>query len=217
MTDHIADQTFSDWFDGILADEERAALEQHLVACASCRAAAAEWRQTIDHLHSAPRTVEPAHDLWPALQHRLVRGPAGSEHRTARAQWWTRSTSLAAAAALLVALSSGATAYLMQRADERADVTAAAAGDRPSVLAEEAYRHVAAQLFESYAARRDELAPATVQVVERSLRVIDAAIAEARDALARDPANRAVAEMLEASYRHKIDFLRRTAELPSRS
>lgn len=62
-------------------------------------------------------------------------------------------------------------------------------------------------------AQRSVLAPETVATVDRALATIDAAIAEARTALLADPANRALAELLETSYRQKLDLLRRTAGL----
>ena len=49
--------------------------------------------------------------------------------------------------------------------------------------------------------------------VERSLRTIDDAIAEARSALAKDPASGVVYELLLGMYRQKIDLLKRSATL----
>jgi hypothetical protein len=56
-----------------------------------------------------------------------------------------------------------------------------------------------------------------VETVERSLHVADAAIAEARDALARDPANGLLAEIFASNYERKIDLLRRATELAPRT
>ena len=62
---------------------------------------------------------------------------------------------------------------------------------------------------------RDEalLAPQTVAQLKSSLRTIDEAILEARNALARDPANKMLIEMLSGTYRQKVDLLRRTTEM----
>jgi hypothetical protein len=57
------------------------------------------------------------------------------------------------------------------------------------------------------------LAPETVAQLKSSLRTIDEAILEARNALARDPANKMLIEMLSGNYRQKVDLLRRTAEM----
>jgi len=57
------------------------------------------------------------------------------------------------------------------------------------------------------------LAPETVAQLKASLRTIDEAILEARNALARDPANKVLIDMLSANYRQKVDLLRRTTEM----
>ena len=57
------------------------------------------------------------------------------------------------------------------------------------------------------------LAPETVAQLKASLRTIDEAILEARNALARDPANKTLIEMLSGNYRQKVDLLRRTTEM----
>jgi ABC-type sugar transport system ATPase subunit len=61
--------------------------------------------------------------------------------------------------------------------------------------------------------REASLAPETVAQLKSSLRTIDEAILEARNALARDPANKTLVEMLSGNYRQKVDLLRRTTEL----
>jgi hypothetical protein len=57
------------------------------------------------------------------------------------------------------------------------------------------------------------LSDRTIAKMKESLRVIDAAILEARRALAEDPANRQLIEMLSTTYNQKIDLLRRTTEM----
>ena len=57
------------------------------------------------------------------------------------------------------------------------------------------------------------LAPETVAQLKASIRTIDEAILEARNALARDPANKILAQMVFSNYRQKVDLLRRTAEI----
>jgi hypothetical protein len=50
-----------------------------------------------------------------------------------------------------------------------------------------------------------------VRVVEQNLEVIDRAIAEARAAIAADPANAYLNGQVAANMRRKLDLLRRTA------
>ena len=53
------------------------------------------------------------------------------------------------------------------------------------------------------------LPPATAALADSDLRAIDAAIAELRDALARDPNNPAIRQLLAESYRQQQDLLKR--------
>jgi hypothetical protein len=65
--------------------------------------------------------------------------------------------------------------------------------------------------------RREQLDPATIAVIERSLAVIDAAIAQSRAALSRDPRSGFLIEQLNSALDKKIDLLRTAAMLPARS
>lgn len=65
--------------------------------------------------------------------------------------------------------------------------------------------------------RRAALDPATLEVLERSMHVIDAAIAESRAALARDPASGFLNKQLNNALDKKLELMRTTAMLPSRT
>jgi len=71
------------------------------------------------------------------------------------------------------------------------------------------------ELRASLETQRPSLAPSTVQTVERSLRVIDDAIAAARAALAADPANQALVDILASHYERQVNLLQRATELSS--
>jgi hypothetical protein len=75
------------------------------------------------------------------------------------------------------------------------------------------YLRTASMLQDLLDQQEASLAPETVAQLKASLRTIDEAILEARNALARDPANKLLVRMLSASYRQKVDLLRRTTEL----
>jgi hypothetical protein len=65
--------------------------------------------------------------------------------------------------------------------------------------------------------RRGDLDPATVAIVENSLRTIDTAIAEARGALGRDPSSVFLADQLNKALEKKLGLLRTVALLPPRA
>jgi hypothetical protein len=63
--------------------------------------------------------------------------------------------------------------------------------------------------------RRDQLDPSTVRVVEENLAIIDAAVAQARAAVQRDPASGFLSHRLESALNKKIQLLRTVALLRS--
>jgi len=63
--------------------------------------------------------------------------------------------------------------------------------------------------------RRVQLDSSTVAIIERNLRIIDAAIAQSRAALAEDPASRMLDEQLTHSLDKKVELLRTAAMLPA--
>ena len=73
------------------------------------------------------------------------------------------------------------------------------------------YQAALERLERTLAERRDELDPATVRVVEESMAIIDAALAEAEEALAQDPASPYLNRHYDATMRKKIELLRRAA------
>jgi hypothetical protein len=72
-------------------------------------------------------------------------------------------------------------------------------------------------LNETLAENRNRLDPATIAKVEASLEVIDHAIDEARQALAADPSNLTILDLLASSYERKVELLRRANALLPRT
>jgi len=136
---------------------------------------------------------------------------------------WQRRYVLAAAAILVAVLSSAGTAVYMKgrysgAGSSRAVATNPSTEATPATLAaftieENNYLRTASMLQDLLDQQEASLAPETVAQLKASLRTIDEAILEARNALARDPANKLLVQMLSASYRQKVDLLRRTTEL----
>ena len=89
------------------------------------------------------------------------------------------------------------------------------AGNRPS--AEQTFDLEIASIRSIADARRAELDTATVRIVEKDLKLIDAAIAESKAALASDPASAFLMDQLTHAYDAKLRFLRGLATLPVRS
>ena len=186
-----------------------------------------------------PREIEPPADAWAGIK-AAIESPQPIAQSPIGPAFWQRPAFLAAAALLLVAGSSAITAIALgdrqavTPANSPAQVADAgetpAAPDAPSTgslasgsatpstlaeftLLENDYISSANRLAALLESDQMMLSETTIAKLKESLRVIDAAILEARRALAADPANRQLIEMLSTTYNQKIDLLRRTTEM----
>ncbi len=180
-------------------------------------------------VHQLPRDMEPPADAWASIRAEMGRADPPKPYTAASraAAVWQRPMFLAAAAVALVAVSSIVTAAVMGWHEGIARPAAAVASQSgqpkshepgPATLAEFAsvendYISTANQLSAVLESESTTLSPETVAKLRESLRIIDGAIIEARRALAADPANRALIDMLNTSYNQKLDLLRRTTEM----
>ncbi len=219
---HPDEVRLNDYVDGLLEPAAVPDVERHLQACVSCRAWVDSTRRLLEAAAGLPPAVEPPATLWEGVAGRTVdRVPARSSARTLRSARWQ----LAAAATVLVALSSVVTAVIVGREDRSsaspaAPTSVAAAAGSPGVAATAPARFVASQYQPTVArlraeleARRAELSPATVQAVEANLEVIDRAIATTSAALAADPSSQPATQLLTSMYRKKIGLLEQTLQL----
>lgn len=79
--------------------------------------------------------------------------------------------------------------------------------------AEREYQRAVDDLARVLDTRRESLAPETAATLERNLAIIDAAIAESRAALERDPNSRELTRMLSSTYDAKVQLLRQAVQL----
>jgi hypothetical protein len=63
--------------------------------------------------------------------------------------------------------------------------------------------------------RKAELDPATAAIIDKNLKIIDAAIAQSKAALRRDPASSMLGDQLTHALDKKVELLRTAAMLPS--
>jgi hypothetical protein len=77
-----------------------------------------------------------------------------------------------------------------------------------------AYDRAIAAMRTAVGARRSELDSGTVEVLERNLRIIDEAIRQSREALARDPNSQFLGRALTSALDRKLELLRTAAMLP---
>jgi anti-sigma factor RsiW len=201
----------SDLLDGEIASVERQPIDEHLEYCSECAERISRLQMLLRDARALPDAVEPPPALW-----RDVRARVQPVARRSPQRWY-----LAAAAVLLVALSSGITALLVRRTPvaivkrEATPVASAALTlPAPARAVDADYAAPIRELNETLAQHRAQLDPATIAKVETSLAVIDSAIVEARHALAADPASLTLLDILSANYQRKLELLRRANELP---
>ena len=198
---------FDAYVGGTLDPARSRALEVHLEECPSCAAYLERHEPPVAEQATLSLSVAPAQDLWPGIQTRLA-PRRGLWRRVSLPNW-----ALAAAAIVLIAVSSGVTALVLSG---RPPATAVARSETLTPL-EGQYASAAAELGAELDRVRTRLAPATVQVIERNLAVIDSALAETRRALAKDPNNAALERLVIAAWQQKMDFLRRATALSTES
>ena len=216
----------SDFLDGELDAAEEALVAAHLRDCPECTAVLNDLKRVVAHAQGLDARP-PERDLWPGVSARIDRVASPRRISFTLPQ-------LAAAAALLIAVSGTLAVKLTERRDVPAvvaqapatsvpDATQAPVADRTTVadspvverisFADAQYDAAVADLEKALKNGRGRLDKATIDIVEHNLQTIDQAIAQARDALAADPANGYLSGHLVEARRRKLDLLRRAAAL----
>jgi len=215
----------SDFLDGELDGAEEAAVAAHLRDCPACTAVLNDLKRVVAHAQGLD-VRPPERDLWPGVSARIDRVAPPRRISFTLPQ-------LAAAAALLIAVSGTLAVKLTERRDAPAAVAQAPTSSVPEAtqgpvgqatspdspivervsLADAQYDAAVADLEKAVKNGRGRLDKATIDIVEHNLQIIDQAIAQARDALAADPANGYLSGHLVEARRRKLDLLRRAAAL----
>jgi anti-sigma factor RsiW len=187
-----------DYVDGDLPPDAVARVTSHLAGCARCRAEMAGIQALLADARALPRTVEPPRELWAGIESRLSRRVGPAPHpvlpRTVLA--------LAAGLALLVTGALLATWYQRRAAPAASDFA----------LVQRRYAQATAELARTLTSEPSRLPSDTRAVVARNLAIVDQAIKEAETALATDPGNAELEQMVIARYAQRLALLKRATE-----
>jgi len=214
ITDPWTDR-LSERLDGSLTEEERGLLDAHLVTCTECKSVLADLERVMTHARTLPE-IAPTEDLWPGIAARVAayaRTDEAPRMRVRTASWgitmsWPQ---LVAAGLALVVLSGGGAWFFTKGQRAR---TATVAQHRPSTDIvtvshdDPQYAAEVADLQKALNERRDQLDPETVKTIEANLKIIDLATTQARTALAADPANPYLKEVVSKQMKKKVELLK---------
>lgn len=234
MSEHLNEQ-LSALADGELEGDALVAAESHILECDACRAAL-DGLRALKRRAAALDDREPAADLWAGIHQRITGEHAVvpiAQALSRRRRLAFSVPQLAAAAIAVMMISGGAVALLMKQGAPAGGAVAAdpvllgtdarpVALEQPGSLEKtaavtglETYQQAIRELELTLTLRRRRLDTATVRVLEQSMRLIDTAITQARDALARDPNNFYLNTHLQNALGRKLDLLRHVATLPT--
>ena len=222
MTHEVIRHLLDDYVTGELPEDARPAVTEHISGCEICRAELDGLQAIVARAAALPRSIDPPSDAWQSIRATIERDKEAAmpDRDRSRSVFWRRPSVMAAAIVLAAVLSSAGTALVMntRNGEQTRNVASSASTSGSASLAaftieENAYLRNVAVLQDMLDQQEASLAPETIAQLKASLRTIDEAILEARNALARDPANKTLIEMLSGSYRQKMDLMRRTAEM----
>ena len=208
-----------EYVDGDLAEAEFQEVELHMGGCPQCGQEERQLRAFIAEAAALPEEIQPAADLWPDVAARL-RGPEGMRlvppSGLAR---WIGPMSVAAAAAVVIALSAGWWTWRQAPgvvpSGLPGTVRPIAAGSVPTELlgSGREYARATADLMAAIEGQKETLAPETRAVLDANLKTIDDALAQVRAALVKDPGNSQLAHLLTSTHQKKVDALKRVVRL----
>lgn len=222
-------ESIQDLADGSIGAIRRAELQQHLDECPSCRALAGDLRVIHDTAASL-RELAPPDGVWLQIAGRLRQeGRAAAPPAPPRTHRY--GAALAIAAALLLAV--GGSLYLLLRITPDVPpagtiATAPAQGNAAQqdavqgiadeiALAEKHYQNAIGRLEEiaklDAASGETTIDPQTAATLQKSLGVIDDAIAESRAALRTEPQSAAARDSLFDALKRKVVLLQDTVAL----
>jgi hypothetical protein len=213
---HLTEEERQCAADGSLSAERLGELSAHLAGCESCAADIARLQTFMTRIR-INESSSSAESLWPGIQSRIEQGkvvelpPHPAIARTGRsarlrrhARWIVPTLSVAAASLFLT--------FSNRRAPIEPSIFAARDSQQSIIAAADSspeYQRQVTELLNDLELRRSLLRPQTAATIDHDLRLIDQAIAELKDALARDPRNPALRQLIAMYYRQKLEFLKR--------
>lgn len=217
------------WLLGHLPPAEVEAIDAHVEVCPTCRALTADLRMLQHDVRLIGAEGPPPH-VWARIADRLQERPVERgigaaiavtpSHAAAPISW--RGLAVAASLALVVGVSLFLLRQSLFRDGREVPTTVAAPMRAPSLVetiefeldqAAEHYERAIAGLEQVASAGDSPLDPALTATLRENLGIIDAAIAESRDALRAEPTSELAQQSLFDAFRRKVALLQDTIAL----
>jgi Predicted transmembrane transcriptional regulator (anti-sigma factor) len=209
---HLSEEELQSFADGTLAPEKLSGVRAHISQCDACRLDVARIQSLMKRVNATPAPEAQLDNLWPGIrarieQNKLVPLGASQAAQTPRHHIGVWLASAAAIAATIVVVLAYRGRPVQTGPADRisaANVSIIAASDSARE-----YEDQAQALLNDLELRRSMLRPETRQLLDHDLHEVDNAIAELEDAIAHDPKNGVLRQLLASSYRQKVDLLKR--------
>ena len=218
MTDQWTDR-LSEYLDNELTPDERQQLETHIAGCRACS-------ETLDELKAVVARAgrledrEPDYDLWPGVREAISRHRVVElDSRRKPARRFTFSLPQLVAAAAVLVLVSGGTAYLLSQPETEPMIGGVTTEVPPVAVQSVSFDRkgradsAITELERILQEESGQLDTSTVRILAQNLALIDRAIGQAKRALESDPSNPYLNDHLARTMRKKIEVLRRAADL----
>ena len=212
---HLTEDDRQSLADDALDANRRADVDAHLARCAECRDDVARLRDITMRYRAEPTEPTPVDELWPSIRARIEEEKVIPLGATPAARGpWLRTRHLAAIGGLAAA---AMLTVVLLRPSHRIVVDSTVAVSDTSTLrlvsdSVKSYEDEARMLLNRLELQRAMLRPEAAASIDRDLKVIDQAIGELQLAIQNDPRNPALRHLLAASYRQKVELLKRASD-----
>ena len=215
-TTHLTEEERQTLADGTIAADREAAVRAHLLVCAECADDVARLEQLTMRARHLENPTSDLAELWPGIRSRIENAKLVTLAPDSPARRWRRRRPVLMTGGLVAVLVLAVWLGVRTRSAPDRAASAQAIGDtsRSVVFVSDsvrAYEDEARILLDRLELTRSGLEPGAAAAIDKDLAVIDSAIAELQTAIARDPRNAALQQLLATSYRQKVEVLKRVS------
>lgn len=215
-TTHLTEEERQTLADGSMAADRAEVARAHVRICAECSVDVARLERLVMGAREMENPTSDLAELWPGIRARIESAKVVTLAPDSPARRWRRPRPMLMTVGLAVVLVLAVWLGARTRSASVRAPSAQRTGDtgRSVVFVSDsvrAYEEEAKILLDRLELTRSGLEPGAAAAIDKDLAVIDSAIAELQTAIARDPRNPALQQLLATSYRQKVEVLKRVS------